>query len=125
MLPKWLGRFDILKEDDKNDLERHSASYEYELKFPREQAELMAYNRYKENQHIRGAAHHLDGLKKAKEDGRFEDERRHLTMYNMHTAKLGHDPYAPIDPRLQAYRNPDYTDKGFTPHPADPWSLAK
>lgn len=123
---KWLGKFDIVDEKDKHDLERDSALHEFHHGMSRDQSENLAYQKYKKKQHLIAAAHHLDGIDDCKANGKAEDAKKYLAMYLLHLNALGMDPYSPINPEISGFRQPDRTPtENFKSHSADIFALIK
>lgn len=89
--PLWKDKI-IVDPTHAHDLERDSAILEFESKLPREQAEEMAYKKYKKMQHAKAAANHFAGMQAAKAAGEKEDVKKHYAMYAMHLGELGFKP---------------------------------
>lgn len=122
---KWLDKFDILDQRDENDLERHAALCQHHYGMSKENSERFAYQTYKENQHRKAAAFHLDGIESAKQDGRKSDMNKHYCIYLLHSNELGKKPTDAVDPTIKSYRHLHPKTKTFEHHPADHYLVKK
>lgn len=121
----WLNKYPSLKDDHNLDLERRAALLEFHHGFSKEAAEHQAHKEYIEKQHLKGAAHHYVGMKKAKERGNSQDSNKHYLSYIMHLGKLGLNLNDPVSPKIMAFVDPDLDADGFVPHEADVLAGAK
>lgn len=123
---QWAGR-DILDADHIKDLDTKAAMHEFKDRLPRDQAEEKAHNAYRRDQHMVGAAHHLQGMKASQALGQVEEGKKHAAMYHLHMKQLGMDPDAepPAEIR-QRIKAPDAQKLlRFKAHPADMFALTK
>lgn len=117
MKSNWLGRHTLSDEHGK-ELEQKAAHHEFGGKLPRDEAEQKAYDDYKRNHHLEGAAHHLHGLRNAANLGERGDGAKHSAMLKMHLKALGFNPHDVPPPEvLEKMSDKPWT--GFTNHPAD------
>lgn len=124
-MEKWLDKFDIIDKKDENDLERHAALYQHHYGMNKEAAERFVYQNYKENQHRKAAAFHLDGIEAAKNAGRKVDMNKHYAVYLLHANELGKKINEPVDSSIKAYKNLHPESNRFEHHPADHYLLKK
>lgn len=115
---RW-SNFDILSPEDRDDLERYSAVFEFKHAMPRAMAENEAYKKYKRIQHAKGAGYHLAGMSHMHELGDFKAAQQHYTMYSLHLAQLGLNPNLAVAPEVIAFRPEDFENKIFESYPSD------
>ena len=120
----WLGKYPLADDTHTHDLERSAALHEFHGGMTRDQAEASAYQKYKVLQHQKAAAHHLNGLKNAKQRGNIAEGQRHYIMYCSHAKELGVNPNAPVPPEISTHLNEEASDK-YQEHGADSFILNK
>lgn len=114
----WQGR-PILDPKDHHTLETVAAAREFGQKLPKDEAEKDAYAWYTKQHHMAGAAHHLDGMHKAREAGDQESARKHSLMYTLHLKGAGLDPNGPVPQELKQHMTENPTPHKFKAHKAD------
>lgn len=120
---KWLNKYEILSPDDEHDLERSAAVNEFHKGLSRDESEQVAYNNYRQQQFLKAAAFHLDGMDVAKSNGKTEEQNRHYLMYMQLCKAVGIDGSSAVSPAIQAFRGTQ--DLSKFDHPADSWVFAK
>lgn len=100
---KWLDQYLLTDPTHADELEQKAAGMEFNDKIPRHIAEQKAYESYKKDQHMQGAAHHLKGLRAAQASGDRDEGRKHGAMYEMHAKQLGFEPWAEVPQELHSY----------------------
>ena len=108
---------------DEDDINAHAARHQHDDPQVRE---AMAYHEYRTAKHMEAAAHHLKGADEASRRGEKQASDRHRLHYDLHRKALGlHKEVgvpAGIRARLAGAKINQHT-RGFTPHPADQWTL--
>lgn len=120
----WLDKYPIANDEHKLDLERDSAMYTITYGMSKDQAESLAYQKYKKKQHVKAAAYHLDGMDSAKARGSIEDANRHYSMFCLHSQQLGLRPHDPVNAEVEAHKQKVYA-RVFQPHESDCLVLSK
>jgi hypothetical protein len=113
----WMGH-SIMDPKDAHKLELESAINEFHHKMPREEAEKVAFQKYKKTAHLEGAAHHLKSMKVARSIGAPEAAEEHYNRYAQHLQELGADPNGPVPSEISSLANKG-VHMDVKEHPAD------
>jgi len=115
--PNWNGH-NIIDAEHVHDLEARSAIHEFQSKLPRQEAEALAHKEYLQDQAMHAAAHHLIGMKAAKESGHDEAAAKHGERYKSALTAAGLDTVGPVPPEV-IERMKGKVLYNFKKHPSD------
>ena len=122
---EWNSR-PILNEDDKDDLDTRSAIHMFHHNLPRHEADEKAYQDYKRDKLIEGAAHHLRGLTSSHSIGDKKTAAKHGIIFKKILQELKHDDHLnPPKEVMEKFKNNSESFHQFRAHPADYYLISK